>query len=62
MTSKMIMVVAALAFAFRAASAAMAARQHHIHHDKAKVCTWKGEFMYTKGGKCMDARGKPAKA
>ncbi len=58
----MIVLVAALAFAFRAASVAMAARKYHIHHDKAKVCTWKGEFMYMKGGKCMDARGKPAKA
>ena len=66
MTSKMIALVAALAFALGAAPAAMAAKQAapkaQIHHVKAKGGICKGEFMYMKGGKCMDARDKPAKA
>ena len=68
MTSKMLAVVAALALAVGLAPSAFAAKMaahkgHHIHHYKAaggKAC--KGEFMYMKGGKCMDARDKPAKA
>ena len=65
MTSKMMALVAALTFAFGAAPAAMAAKQAapkgHVHYYKAaggKAC--KGEFMYMKGGKCQDARDKPA--
>jgi len=62
MTSKMIALVAALAFTLSAAPIANAAKpmHHRVAHHAGKAC--KGEFMYMKGGKCMDARDKPAKA
>jgi hypothetical protein len=35
------------------------ASSHSMHAGKMKT-TCKGEFMYSKGGKCMDARDKAA--
>ena len=63
-------VVAALVSAVAAASLANAAtthktmhhhavshaKYHYYSHPKGTIC--KGEFMYMKGGKCMDARAK----
>jgi hypothetical protein len=37
------------------ANAAHKSMHHHAHHAKGGC---KGEFMYMKGGKCMDARAK----
>lgn len=31
---------------------------HHAMHTVKMKTTCKGEFMYSKGGKCMDARNK----
>jgi hypothetical protein len=56
MQAKFIIVVLATAMAMAVAPVANAA--HHakvVHHSKAGC---KGEFMYMKGGKCMDARAK----
>ena len=47
---------------------ASAATMHHhpVHHGKYRYYSHprgtlcKGEFMHMKGGKCMDARDKPA--
>jgi hypothetical protein len=53
MKAKVITVLTAVALAMAGVSAASAA----THSGKAAGC--KGEFMYLKGGKCMDARDKP---
>jgi|JRHI01.1.fsa_nt_gi hypothetical protein len=56
MTAKVLTILAAIAVAMAVAPVANAA--HHakvVHHSKAGC---KGEFMYMKGGKCMDARAK----
>ena len=66
MTSKILAGVAALVLAVSAAPLANAAKMaahhakhHHYAHAKgAGGC--KAEFMYMKGGKCMDARAKKA--
>jgi hypothetical protein len=34
------------------------AKMHHATHAAKMKTTCKGEFMYSKGGKCMDARNK----
>lgn len=34
------------------------ANMHHAMHAAKMKTTCKGEFMYSKGGKCMDARNK----
>jgi hypothetical protein len=70
MTSKIIAAFAAFALALGAAPLASAATMQHnpVHkgkvryysHPKGAAC--KGEFMFMKGGKCMDARNKPATA
>jgi hypothetical protein len=69
MTSKILAGIAALALAIGTAPMANAAKTMHpqaAHHAKyfalakGKIC--KGEFMYMKGGKCMDARDKTTKA
>ena len=57
MTAKVITMLAAIALAMAGAPAASAATHHgKAMHAKATGC--KGEFMYMKGGKCMDARDK----
>ena len=70
MTSKIIAGFAALVLALSAAPLANAAKMaahktmhqqaaHHAkHHHYAHAKGCKGEFMYMKGGKCMDARKK----
>ena len=49
-----IIVIAAMAFVAPGV-AAHKSMPHHAHHAKTGC---KGEFMYMKGGKCMDARAK----
>jgi hypothetical protein len=49
-----IIVIAAMAVVAPAV-AAHKSMHHHAQHTKAGC---KGEFMYMKGGKCMDARAK----
>jgi hypothetical protein len=39
-------------------TAAHSAKTHHAVHAAKMKTTCKGEFMYSKGGKCMDARNK----
>ena len=57
MNTKVITILTAIAVAMAAAPAASAAAHHgKAMHAKAAGC--KGEFMYMKGGKCMDARNK----
>ena len=51
MTAKVLTILTAIAVAMAGATAASAA-----HSGKAVGC--KGEFMYMKGGKCVDARDK----
>jgi Spy/CpxP family protein refolding chaperone len=51
MKLKLITIIVATAMAVAAAPVANAA-----HHHAKGGC--KGEFMYMKGGKCMDARAK----
>jgi hypothetical protein len=70
MPSNIVSMIGALALAAGAAPSATAAAMHHhaaqhgkyryYSHPKGAAC--KGEFMYMKGGKCMDARNKPAAA
>lgn len=38
------------------------AAQAKAHHKGAHHAACKGSYMYMKGGKCLDARNKPAKA
>ena len=61
MKSKIVIGICALALPLAAATVASAAhhkggKHHHHHGHHGKGC--KGEFMYMKGGKCMDARAK----
>ncbi len=57
MTAKVLTILTAIAVAMAAVPAASAATHHgKAMHAKASGC--KGEFMYMKGGKCMDARDK----
>jgi hypothetical protein len=62
MKSKIVIGICALALPLTAATVASAAhhkggKHHHHHHGHhGKAC--KGEFMYAKGGKCMDSRKK----
>jgi hypothetical protein len=62
MMSKIVFSVIALALPLSAASVAIAkahkAKPHHAHHHKGKSKACKGEFMYKKGGKCLDSRKK----
>jgi hypothetical protein len=51
MTAKVLTILAAIALALAGATAAGAA-------SKGKAPGCKGEFMYSKDGKCMDARDK----
>jgi hypothetical protein len=51
MTAKVLSILTAVALAMAGATAASAA-----HKGASSSC--KGEFMYTKDGKCMDARDK----
>ena len=61
MTSKILAVVVALALTVGTIPVANAAKpmHHHAAHP-SKGC--KAEFMYMKGGKCMDARDKATRA
>jgi hypothetical protein len=54
MTAKVLTILTAIAVAMAGATAASAA-----HSGKSAVGC-KGEFMYMKGGKCLDARDKKA--
>ena len=54
MTAKVLTILTAIAVAMAGATAASAA-----HKGKAPAGC-KGEFMYMKGGKCLDARDKKA--
>ena len=62
MKSKIVLGICALALPLAAATVATAAhhkmggKHHHHHGHKGKAC--KGEFMYMKGGKCLDSRKK----
>jgi len=57
MNTKVITILTAIAVAMAAATAASAATHHgKAMHAKAAGC--KGEFMYMKGGNCLDARDK----
>jgi|SwirhirootsSR3_FD_contig_51_10526545_length_273_multi_3_in_0_out_0_1 hypothetical protein len=51
MTAKVLTILTAIALALAGATATSAA-------PKGKAPGCKGEFMYTKDGKCMDARDK----
>ena len=51
----LITIAIATAMAVVVAPVANARHHHHAHHAKGGC---KGEFMYMKGGKCMDARAK----
>ena len=55
MKFRLITIVVATAMAVAAAPMANAAHKAMHHHGKAGC---KAEFMYMKGGKCMDARAK----
>jgi hypothetical protein len=50
-----IIVIAAMGIVAPAIAAHKSMHHHHAQHAKAGC---KGEFMYMKGGKCMDARAK----
>jgi hypothetical protein len=50
-----IIVIAAMAVVAPAIAAHKSMHHHHAHHAMAGC---KGEFMYMKAGKCMDARAK----
>ncbi len=66
--TRTLVAIAVLLSAVGFAPVASAATMHHnpVHHGKyryyshPKGTACKGEFMYMKGGKCMDARAKPA--
>lgn len=57
-------VIAILGIAFALSPMTAVAKQHkassHSMHTAKMKTTCKGEFMYLKGGKCMDARDKTA--
>lgn len=63
MKTKIVLAICALALPLSVATVATAAHKksgkphHHHHHGHAgKGC--KGEFHYSKGGKCLDSRKK----
>ena len=61
MKSKIVIGICALALPLAAATVASAhhkgGKMHHHHgHHHGTAC--KGEFMYAKGGKCLDSRKK----
>lgn len=61
MKSNIVIGICALALPLAAATVASAhhkgGKMHHHHgHHHGKAC--KGEFMYAKGGKCLDSRKK----
>ena len=53
---KFIMVVAGFALALSPVTAL--AKPHNAAHSAKIKTTCRGEFMYSKGGKCLDARDK----
>jgi hypothetical protein len=59
---KLVMTFSGIAFALFSITAAEAAKTHkkgaHPVHAAKMQSACKGEFMYLKGGKCVDARDK----